>query len=157
MCVEMFQVSFPRSDTLQVGQFSCGHRWLGKEGKDALRKTCWDLHPNGESLIAGKSSFWQAALQCMLEPAPSASHSLPLLTHTVHARTHKLMSECTERGLIIWQGRGVRSHFQQRWGWHPSQGIIFKRQESSRISELLSVRHSVLLRQEGDWRITRLA
>lgn len=29
----------------------------GKEGRDALCRTCWDVCPNGERLIAGKSSF----------------------------------------------------------------------------------------------------
>lgn len=104
------------------GDVAMDDAW-GKEGKGALCRACWDLRPNRERLIAGKSSFWQAALQCMLEPA-NASHPLPLLTHTVHghahthtsarARKHKLKSRCTERGLIIWQGWGVRSHFQSQ-------------------------------------------
>ncbi|TNN76554.1 hypothetical protein EYF80_013204 [Liparis tanakae] len=30
---------------------------LGKKGKDASCRACWDLRPNGARLIAGKSSF----------------------------------------------------------------------------------------------------
>jgi len=137
---------------------------LGKKGKDASCWACWDLRPNGARLIAGKSSFWQAASHCMLEPAATASHLFPLLTHTVRAHTHththahtdKLKSECTERGLIIWQGWGVRSHFQPQWCLPPSKPIN-PLQESARVSELWSLMHGVFTRQEGDWRITNLA
>lgn len=90
-------------------------RWctgIGREG--CFVQACWDLCPNGEGLIAGKSSYWQAASQCMLKPAATASHPLPTLdtycTRT-HMHTHKIKSESTARALMVWLGWWVGSHF----------------------------------------------
>ena len=56
----LYPVCLPRSggrqDRKASGDVAADDAW-GEEGKDALCWACWDLCPNGEKLIAGKSSF----------------------------------------------------------------------------------------------------
>lgn len=94
----MFLLLNEFSQITLLGRERCGdadmNDALGEEGKDALCKACWDLRPNGETLIAGKRSSSQAVVKYMLEPVFQAHHAhTPLPSHTVFmhkiSHTHK--------------------------------------------------------------------